>query len=98
MFTCTNYCSDTLHCIQNEKKDISDFSCLPACILSMLRLGGNPEELEGHMGGGTLKDGRQLADRAKTADHIHKDATDRYAPCLQALLLFARPIKNIRPY
>ena len=26
------------------KKDISDFSCSPTCILSMLRLGGNPEE------------------------------------------------------
>ena len=36
-----------------------------------------------------LKGGPQLADRAETADHIHKDATDRYAPCLRALL-FAR--------
>ena len=45
--------------------------------------------------GGTVKGGPQLADRAETADHIHKDATDRYAPCLQALLLFARPIVNI---
>ena len=39
--------------------------------------------------GGALKGGPQLA------DHIHKDATDRYAPCLQALLLFACPIVNI---
>ena len=38
---------------------------------------------------------RATADRAETADHIHKDATDRYAPCLRALLLFARPIVNI---
>ena len=30
----------------------------------------------------TLKGGPQLADRAETADHIHKDATDRYAPYL----------------
>ena len=44
---------------------------------------------------GILKGGPQLADRAETADHIHKDATDRYAPCLRALLLFARPIVNI---
>ena len=43
----------------------------------------------------TLKGGPQLADRAETADHIHKDATDRYAPCSQALLLFARTIVNI---
>ena len=48
-------------------------------------------EIWGH----TLKGGPQLADRAETADHIHKDATDRYAPCLQALFLFARPIVNI---
>ena len=41
------------------------------------------------MARGTLKGGPQLADRTETADHIHKDATDRYAPCLQALLLFA---------
>ena len=27
--------------------------------------------------GGILKGGPQLADRAETADHIHKDATDR---------------------
>ena len=46
-------------------------------------------------GGGILKGGPQLADRAEMADHIHKDATDRYAPCLRALLLFARPIVNI---
>ena len=45
--------------------------------------------------GGILKGGPQLADRAETADHIHKNATDRYAPCLRALLLFARPIVNI---
>ena len=45
--------------------------------------------------GDILKGGPQLADRAETADHIHKDATDRYAPCLRALLLFARPIVNI---
>ena len=45
--------------------------------------------------GGILGGGPQLADRAETADHIHKDATDRYAPCLQALLLFAWPIVNI---
>ena len=32
--------------------------------------------------GGILKGGPQLAYRAETADHIHKDATDRYAPCL----------------
>ena len=32
---------------------------------------------------GILKGGPQLADRADTADHIHKDATDRYAPCLR---------------
>ena len=38
--------------------------------------------------------GPELADRAETADHIHKDSIDRYAPCLQALL-FARPIINI---
>ena len=44
---------------------------------------------------GILKGGPQLADRAETADHIHKDATDRYAPCLRALLLFACPIVNI---
>ena len=44
---------------------------------------------------GILKGGPQLADRAETADHIHKDATDRYAPCLRALMLFARPIVNI---
>ena len=44
---------------------------------------------------GIQKGGPQLADRAETADHIHKDATDRYAPCLRALLLFARPIINI---
>ena len=36
-----------------------------------------------------------MADRAETADQIHKDATDRYAPRLRALLLFARPIVNI---
>ena len=34
---------------------------------------------------GTLKGGPLLADRSETADHIHKDATDQYAPCLQAL-------------
>ena len=45
--------------------------------------------------GCTLKGGPHLADRAVTADHIHKDAADRYAPCLQALLLFARPIITI---
>ena len=36
--------------------------------------------------GDILKGGPQLADRAETADqihHIHKDATDRYAPCLR---------------
>ena len=33
--------------------------------------------------GGRLKGRPQLADRAETADHIHKDATDRYAPCLR---------------
>ena len=33
--------------------------------------------------------------RDEMADHIHKDAADRYAPCLQALLLLARPIINI---
>ena len=44
---------------------------------------------------GILKGGPQLADRAETADHIHKNATDRYAPCLRALLSFARPIVNI---
>ena len=44
---------------------------------------------------GILKGGPQLADRAETADHIHKDATDRYAPCLRVLLLFARPIVTI---
>ena len=40
----------------------------------------------------TLKGGPQLADRADTADHIHKYATDRYAPYLRALLylLFLR--------
>ena len=35
---------------------------------------------------GILKGGPQLADRAETADqihHIHKDATNRYAPCLR---------------
>ena len=32
---------------------------------------------------GTLKGGPQLADRVETADHIHKDATDRYAPYLR---------------
>ena len=47
------------------------------------------------LNGGLLKGGPQLADRAETAHHIHKDATDRYAPCLRALLLFARPIVNI---
>ena len=36
-----------------------------------------------------------MADRADTADHIHKNATVRYAPCLQALLLFACAIVNI---
>ena len=46
-------------------------------------------------GGVILKGGPQLADRAETADHIHKDATDRYAPSLRALLLFARPIVTI---
>ena len=45
--------------------------------------------------GGILKGEPQLADCTETADHIHKDATDRYAPCLRALLLFARPIINI---
>ena len=44
---------------------------------------------------GILKGGPQLADRAETADRIHKDATDRYAPCLRALFLFAHPIVNI---
>ena len=44
---------------------------------------------------GILKGGPHLADRAETADHIHQDATDRYAPSLQALLLFARPIVTI---
>ena len=44
---------------------------------------------------GILKGGPQLADRAEMADHIHKNATDRYAPCLRALLLFASPIVNI---
>ena len=34
---------------------------------------------------GTLKDGPQLADRAETADHICKYATDWYDPCLQAI-------------
>ena len=34
----------------------------------------------------TLKGRPQLADRADTEDHIHKDAIDRYAPCLRALL------------
>ena len=34
----------------------------------------------------TLKGGPQLADRADTEDNIHKDAIDRYAPCLRALL------------
>ena len=34
---------------------------------------------------GILKGGPQLADRMEMADHIHKNATDRYAPCLQAL-------------
>ena len=33
--------------------------------------------------GGRLKGRPELADRAETADHIHKDATDRYAPCLR---------------
>ena len=47
---------------------------------------------------GILKGGPQLADRTETADHIHKDATDRYALCLRALLLFARPIVNIGDY
>ena len=32
---------------------------------------------------GTLKGGPQLADRTETADHIHRDATDLYAPCLK---------------
>ena len=36
-----------------------------------------------------------MADRAETADHIYKDAADRYAPCVQALLWFARAIVNI---
>ena len=44
---------------------------------------------------GILKGGPQLADCVETAVHIHKDATDWYAPCLRALLLFARPIVNI---
>jgi hypothetical protein len=43
----------------------------------------------------TLKGGPQLADRADMADHINKNAIDRYAPCLQALLLFERAIVNI---
>jgi len=33
--------------------------------------------------GATLKGGRQLADRTETIYHIHKDATDRYAPYLR---------------
>ena len=33
--------------------------------------------------GGRLKGRPQVADRAETTDHIHKDATDRYAPCLR---------------
>ena len=37
-------------------------------------------------GRGTLKGGPYLADRVEMADHIHKDATDRYAPYLPALL------------
>ena len=37
----------------------------------------------------------RVEDRADTADHFHKDATDRYAPCLQILLLFARAVVNI---
>ena len=41
--------------------------------------------------------GPELTDRAETADHIHKDSIDRYAPCLQALL-FARPIINIADF
>ena len=36
-----------------------------------------------------------MADRGETADYFHKDVTDRYAPCLRALLLFAHPIVNI---
>ena len=44
-----------------------------------------------------LKGGPQLADRADTIDHIHKDATDRYAPCLRALLylLFLRSSSDV---
>ena len=37
--------------------------------------------------------GPQLADRAETADHIHhihKDATDRYAPCLRGGAFYVR--------
>ena len=33
--------------------------------------------------GGTLKGRPQLADRVEMADHIHKDATDGYAPYLR---------------
>ena len=54
-----------------------------------------PDQSTGTLPWGILKGGPQLTDRAETADHIHKDATDRYAPCLQAFLLFARPIVNI---
>ena len=44
--------------------------------------------------GPLLIGGPELADRAETADHIHKDSIDRYAPSLQVLLLFACPIEN----
>ena len=37
----------------------------------------------GNRGWDILKGGPPLADRAETADHINKDATDRYAPCLR---------------
>ena len=88
--------SDQKWCIANSGLEHCDFA------VGELRLG------LGHSGRGTfrqrgiptlirgiLKGGPQLADRAETADHIHKDATDRYAPCLRALLLFGRPIVNI---
>ena len=47
---------------------------------------------ESRVHGGILKGGPQLADRGETADHIHhihKDATDRYTPCLRGCPLRA---------
>ena len=74
--------------------DVSSFSTIAVLSFGPIRLRALCVEVP-QPGWGILKGGPQLADRAETADHIHKDATDRYAPCLRALLLFARPIVNI---